>query len=108
MGKCLMCGKELHKVLFSNDLVKIYICSEKCLKDYWKPIRGFRLWIQKRFREREEWLDETCSLATIGLFNFGQNDKASLANISRRDNEPQDFGRDIRARCNSTKWRVAV
>ena len=57
MGKCLMCGKETYKVLFSDAIVKIHICSVECLKEYHKPIKGFKLRIQKRLKEGEGWLD---------------------------------------------------
>ena len=51
-----MCGKETHKVLFSDAIEKIYLCSLECLKAYHKPIKGFRLRIQKRLKEDEGWL----------------------------------------------------
>ncbi|MDH5460819.1 MAG: hypothetical protein OEX09_01135 [Candidatus Bathyarchaeota archaeon] len=56
MAKCLMCGKETYKVLFSKAIVKIYICSLECLKEYHKPIKRFRLRIQTRLKEDEGWL----------------------------------------------------
>lgn len=57
MGKCIMCGEETYKVLFSKAIVKIYICSLKCSKEYWKPVKGLRLRIQKKLKEGEGWLD---------------------------------------------------
>jgi len=52
-----MCGKETYKVLFSKAIVKTYICSMKCLKEYFKPLKGFRLRVQKRLKEGDGWLD---------------------------------------------------
>jgi len=57
MGKCIVCGKETYRVLFSRAIVKMHICSEDCLKEYWKPVKGFRLEIQKKLKEGEGWLD---------------------------------------------------
>jgi hypothetical protein len=57
MGECIMCGKETHKVLFSKAIVKTYICSIKCLKEYFKPVKGFGLRVQKRLKEGDGWLD---------------------------------------------------
>lgn len=42
-----------YKVLFSKAIVKIYIRSIECLKEYSKPVKGFRLRIQKRLKESE-------------------------------------------------------
>ena len=55
MGKCVVCGKETYKVLFSNAIVKAYICSKQCLKEYFKPVKGFR--VQKKLKKGEGWLD---------------------------------------------------
>jgi len=52
-----MCGKETYKVLYSKALVKTYICSEKCLKEYWKPVKGYKVRIQKKLKESDGWLD---------------------------------------------------
>jgi len=57
MGECIMCGKETHKVLFSKAIVKTYICSTKCLKEYFKPVKGRGIRVQKKLREGEGWLD---------------------------------------------------
>ena len=38
-----MGGKETYKVLFSKAIVKTYICSEKCLQEYFIPIGGVRV-----------------------------------------------------------------
>lgn len=57
MGKCIMCGKETRKVLYSKAIVKIFVCSEECLKEYWKPVKGYKVKIQKRLVESEGWLD---------------------------------------------------
>ena len=51
MGKCVVCGKETDKVLFSKAIVKIYICSEKCLRRYGVKVR------QKKLKENGGWLD---------------------------------------------------
>ena len=56
MGKCVVCEKETDKVLFSKAIVKIYICSEKCLRKYLEPIRGVKI-RQKKLKENEGWLD---------------------------------------------------
>jgi len=42
LGKCVVCGKETYKILFSDAVVKTYICSEKCLKEYFKPVKGLK------------------------------------------------------------------
>jgi len=55
MGKCVICNEETYKVLFSKAIVKTYICSQECLKEYFKPIGGFR--VQKKLMEGEGWLD---------------------------------------------------
>ena len=52
MGKCVMCAKETDKVLFSKAIVKIYICSKKCLREYFKPVGGVR--VQKKLREAKD------------------------------------------------------
>ena len=39
MGKCVVCGKETCKVLFSRAIVKPYICSTKCLKEYFSVLK---------------------------------------------------------------------
>lgn len=57
MGKCVVCGKETRKVLFSKAIVKTYICSIKRLKEYFKPVKGVRLRVQKRLKEGDGWLD---------------------------------------------------
>ena len=57
MGKCILCGKETRKVLHSKAIVKIYICSEQCLKEYYKPLKGYKPKIQKKLVEGEGWLD---------------------------------------------------
>ena len=57
MGKCIVCGKDTYRVLFSKAIEKMYFCSENCLKEYWKPVKGFRLTVQKRLKEGEGWLD---------------------------------------------------
>jgi len=57
MGKCIVCGKETYKVLFSRAIVKTYICSMKCVKEYLKPVKGFRLRVQKKLKEGDGWLD---------------------------------------------------
>jgi len=59
MGKCIVCGKDTYRVLFSKAIVKIHICSEDCLKAYWKPVKGFKLGIQQKLIEGEGWLDQT-------------------------------------------------
>jgi len=55
MGKCVVCGKETDKVLFSKAIVKTYICSEKCLQEYFKPIGGVKR--QKKLSREASWLD---------------------------------------------------
>lgn len=55
MGKCVVWGKETYKVLFSKAIVKTYICSEKCLQEYFKPIGGVK--VQKKLKEGDGWLD---------------------------------------------------
>jgi len=55
MGQCVVCGKETYKVLFSKAILKTYICSEKCLQEYFKPVGGVQ--IQKKLTEGEGWLD---------------------------------------------------
>jgi len=55
MGKCVVCGKETDKVLFSQAIVKTHICSQKCLQEYFKPIGGVR--IQRKLKEGKGWLD---------------------------------------------------
>ncbi|UCG44889.1 MAG: hypothetical protein JSV58_05725 [Candidatus Bathyarchaeota archaeon] len=57
MGKCIKCDRETDRVLFSRAIVKIFICSEACLKDYYKPLAGFTVKIQKKLVEGEGWLD---------------------------------------------------
>jgi len=57
MGECVVCEKETYKVLFSKAIVKTYICSEKCLKEYWKPVKGYKVRIQKKLKENNGWLD---------------------------------------------------
>lgn len=58
MGKCVVCKKETRKVLFKDAIVKTYICSEKCLKEYFKPVKGWKLRTQKKLvGEDEGWLD---------------------------------------------------
>ncbi len=57
MGKCVMCGNETYKVLYSKAIVKTYICSQKCLKEYWKPVKGYKVSIQKKLMESDGWLD---------------------------------------------------
>ncbi|MFB0523837.1 MAG: hypothetical protein ACETV1_08805 [Candidatus Bathyarchaeia archaeon] len=57
MGKCIMCSKETHKVLFSRAIVKTYICSMKCVKEYFKPVQGCRIRVQKKLKEGDGWLD---------------------------------------------------
>jgi len=57
MGKCVVCGKETYKVLFSRAIVKTYICSMKCLKKYFKPVKGARIRVQKKMKEGDGWLD---------------------------------------------------
>jgi len=42
LGKCVVCGKETYKILFSDAIVKTCICSEKCLKEYFKPVKGLK------------------------------------------------------------------
>jgi hypothetical protein len=56
MGECVVCEKETNKVLFSDAIVKTYICSEKCLKEYFKPIRQ-EVRLQKKLKESNGWLD---------------------------------------------------
>lgn len=51
----VVCGKETNKVLFSKASAKAYICSEKCLKEYFKPIGG--VGVQKKLKEDGGWLD---------------------------------------------------
>ena len=55
MGKCQVCEKETEKVLFSKAIVPIYICSEKCLKEYYKPLKKSNLRIQKRLTDDDAW-----------------------------------------------------
>jgi len=55
LGKCIMCGRETYRVLFSKAIVKIYICSIECLKEYIKPLRRIR--VQKRLKDGDGWLD---------------------------------------------------
>ena len=57
MGKCIMCGRETRKVLHSKAIVKIHICSEECLKEYYKPLKGYKPKIQKRLVEDDGWID---------------------------------------------------
>ena len=57
MAKCIRCGKETRKVLHSKAIVKIYICSEECLKEYYKPLKGYKPKIQKKLVEGEGWFD---------------------------------------------------
>ncbi len=57
MGKCVMYGNETYKVLYSKAIVKTYICSQKCLKEYWKPVKGYKVSIQKKLMESDGWLD---------------------------------------------------
>ena len=57
MGKCIMCGRETHRVLHSKAIVKIFICSEECLKEYYKPLKGYKVRIQKKLKEGDGWLD---------------------------------------------------
>jgi len=56
LGKCIVCGKETDKVLFSEAMVKTYICSEKCLQEYFKPIGGVK-GVQKKLEEGKGWLN---------------------------------------------------
>ena len=56
MGECVVCEKETYKVLFSDAIVKTYICSEKCLREYFKPV-GQKVRVQKKLKESEGWLD---------------------------------------------------
>jgi len=53
----LVCGKDTNRVLLSKAIVKTYICSEKCLQEYFKLIGGFQ--IQKKLADGddESWLD---------------------------------------------------
>lgn len=51
-----MCVKETYKVLFSKAVVKTYICS-KISKGICKPVKGFRVKVQEKLKEKEEWLD---------------------------------------------------
>ncbi|MDH5623436.1 MAG: hypothetical protein OEY39_03105 [Candidatus Bathyarchaeota archaeon] len=55
MGKCILCGKETYKVLFSKAIVQIYICSKECLKEYLKPLGRVR--VQKKLKEGDGWLN---------------------------------------------------
>ena len=57
MGKCVVCGGETYRVLFSKAIVKTYICSEKCLKEYFRPVKGFRIRVQKKLKEGDGWLN---------------------------------------------------
>ena len=58
MGKCVVCEKEPRKVLFKDAIVKTYLCSEECLKAYFKPIKGYTPKIQKKLNDEDEgWLD---------------------------------------------------
>jgi len=57
MGKCIMCGRDTRKVLHSRAIVKIRICSEECLKEYYKPLKGYKPKIQKRLVEDDGWID---------------------------------------------------
>jgi len=57
MGNCIMCGRETRKVLHSKAIVKIHICSEECLKEYYKPLKGYKPKIQKRLVEDDGWID---------------------------------------------------
>jgi len=57
MGKCIMCGKETYRVLFSKAIVKTHICSMNCLKEYFKPVKGCKIRIQKKLKEGDGWLD---------------------------------------------------
>ncbi len=56
MGECVVCEKETHKVLFSNAIVKTYICSEKCPREYFKPV-GKKVRVQKKLKESDGGLD---------------------------------------------------
>jgi hypothetical protein len=56
MGECVICEEETYKVLFSNAIVKTYICSEKCLREYFKPV-GQKVRVQKKLKENNGWLD---------------------------------------------------
>jgi hypothetical protein len=57
VGKCIMCGRKTQKVLHSKAIVKIHICSEECLKEYYKPLKGYKPKIQKRLVEDDGWID---------------------------------------------------
>jgi len=52
-----MCGKETRKVLHSKAVVTIYICSEECLKEYYKPLKGYKPNIQRKLIDSEGWSD---------------------------------------------------
>jgi len=57
MGNCIMCDRDTRKVLHSKAIVKIHICSEECLKEYYKPLKGYKPKIQKRLVEDDGWID---------------------------------------------------
>jgi len=52
-----MCGKETRKVLYSKAIVKTYICSKEYLKEYYKPLKGYKPKIQKKLIDGEGWFD---------------------------------------------------
>jgi hypothetical protein len=56
MGECVVCEKETYKALFSNAIVKTYICSRKCLREYFKPV-GRKVRAQKKLKESNGLLD---------------------------------------------------